>query len=408
MKVRKKLFEKDALQKSIKMDEVSREYKRIDDIITNKIKRPLSITSEYFPFADTLKNSLRFLATDNIGLKSNDNSILDKINQIENLESRFRDANEVRQFMHERQAALRDQLSRLGMVKELKQLNKQVYYYSAQIKEYKLLFKDPRKREQKALELITQTPQFKKFFQEHSELAALFPVPANAGTPLALQGLQTRATIQNIMQQRLQSVGPNAQQYLQQGIQQAQAAMSQLKDKINSLGGMSNDEEIADFKPNTQKTKSFARRLEYGTNLQNSGANRFLPATSDIGISIGYKLNDRSIIGIGASGKIGWGSDIRRINITGQGASLRSFLDWKLKGKFFVSGGYEQNYFQSFKNLSILKNFDSWQSSALLGLSKKYAVGKRLKGEVKLYYDFLYKTHVPASQPVLFRVGYGF
>jgi hypothetical protein len=53
-----------------------------------------------------------------------------------------------------------------------------------------------------------------------------------------------------------------------------------------------------------------------------------------LGLSVGYKLNDKSIIGIGASYKIGWGSSWKNISITNQGVGLRSFIDWQLKGAF--------------------------------------------------------------------------
>jgi hypothetical protein len=59
-------------------------------------------------------------------------------------------------------------------------------------------------------------------------------------------------------------------------------------------------------------------------------------AIADMGLSLGYKLNDKSIIGVGASYKMGYGS-IQKIRITHEGVGLRSFIDWKLKKNFFSS-----------------------------------------------------------------------
>ncbi len=56
---------------------------------------------------------------------------------------------------------------------------------------------------------------------------------------------------------------------------------------------------MPDFKPNNQKIKSFLKRLEYTTDVQFSKTNSLLPNTANIGLGIGYKLNDKSIIGIG-------------------------------------------------------------------------------------------------------------
>jgi hypothetical protein len=84
--------------------------------------------------------------------------------------------------------------------------------------------------------------------------------------------------------------------------------MNQLKDKILKFGSGSSDAAMPEgFKPNNQKNKNFLQRLEYGANIQSQKATNFFPVTSDLGLSVGYKLNDKSIIGIGASYKIGLG-----------------------------------------------------------------------------------------------------
>ncbi len=64
-----------------------------------------------------------------------------------------------------------------------------------------------------------------------------------------------------------------------------------------------------------------------------------MPSRSDLGLSLGFKLNKKSIIGIGSSYKMGWGRDIRHISLTHQGASIRSFIDFQLIKSFYLSGG---------------------------------------------------------------------
>lgn len=408
--LRRKLAKVDSLAASQLFDGVKEKYASLRKGLNNTEKE-LAGVKEYWPKLDTLKTSLNFLSLNQLSqLKDNTqlNQLGSAIKNIDKLETKLQSAEAIRTYIKERKEILKTQLEKFGMVKELTKYNKQAYYYSQQINEYKSILQDPRKREQKALELITKTQAFQKFFSEHSELAALFPTPANYGTPQAIQGLQTRASVQALIQQQMQAGGPGGQAMLQQGIQQAQSEMNKLKDKINQLGGMGSKTEIPDFKPNTQKTKSFWSRLEYGTNMQNTRSNMFLPTTSDLGLSIGYRLGQKSSIGLGASYKLGWGRDIRHLTLTHEGIGLRSYLDWKLKGSIYVSGGYEQNYRQRFENLNQLKQIDYWQQSGLLGVSKKYTIGKKWKGDFKLLYDFMYKTHTPETQPVLFRFGYGF
>ena len=175
---------------------------------------------------------------------------------------------------------------------------------------------------------------------------------------------------------------------------------------MNSLGnGESLD--MPGFAPNPQKTKTFFKRLEPGFNLQSNRANGLFPVTSDIGLSIGYKLSPKAIIGLGLTYKIGWGKDIQHINITHQGMGLRSFVDVRIKWGFWLTGGAEWNYLSQFQNMLILKNLPAWQQSALFGLQKKQQIGK-YKMTAALLYDALWHQHIPAGQQFKFRVGYLF
>lgn len=64
---------------------------------------------------------------------------------------------------------------------------------------------------------------------------------------------------------------------------------------------------MPDFTPNTQKTKSFWKRIELGSNFQSQKSNYDFPVTSDVAFTAGYRLSDRATIGVGVSGKMGWG-----------------------------------------------------------------------------------------------------
>jgi hypothetical protein len=263
--------------------------------------------------------------------------------------------------------------------------------------------------------LLSETSLFQQFMSKYSELAALFPMPDNYGTPQALAGLQTRMQVQQVIQTQLAGAGPNAQQVLQQNLQAAQQQLNTLKDKINKLGGGGDgdmDMDMPSFKPNNQKTKSFLQRLEVGTNLQSTKSNYFFPTTTDMGLSIGYKLSDKSTIGIGGSYKVGWGKDIRNIVITSQGAALRSFLDVKIKGSFYVSGGYEYNYQPAIVATSngVDQKDLGWTQSGLVGISKVVSMKTKFfkKTKVQLLWDFLSQQQEPKTQAIKFRVGYSF
>jgi len=59
-------------------------------------------------------------------------------------------------------------------------------------------------------------------------------------------------------------------------MQNAHAELNKLKDKLLKGGGTS-DTELPDFKPNTQKTKTFLQRVEYGFNMQFGKNNGWMP-----------------------------------------------------------------------------------------------------------------------------------
>lgn len=423
-KLHEKLSATDSLKaKALFTEDIQDRYKDLQSNLTNKadkLKRfPLK---EYIPGIDSIQTSLNFLT-------KNTNFPTDKIEQIKevseklkSLQAELQKANDIQAFIREREAQLKDQLLNSGLAKQLKGINKNVYYYQQQLSEYKELLNDKQKLKQKLLETVRTLPAFQKFWQKNSYLAALFPAPDNAGTAEALAGLQTRANVQSVIAQRVGAAASSnssdpQQQYFQGQVDAAQAQLNQLKDKINkfSNGGGSSDMTMPDFSPNNEKTKSFLKRLEYGMNIQSEKGRYSLPAMSDIALTLGYKLSDNKRMGIGASYKVGWG-DIKHIHVTSEGVGLRSYVDIKMptvaKGKIlggiWFSGGFEYNYLSSFKTIQELHhNVDVWQRSALLGLSKKYKVGKK-EGNMQLLYDFLHDRQTPPGTALKFRLGYTF
>ncbi len=372
---------------------------------------------QYIPQVDSLATSLKFLEANPQFLKEAEavrGKLKEAMGKMEALKGQLRKAEDVKQFLKERKQYLKEQLSRFGLAKELKKINKQVYYYSAQVSEYKAALKDPKKAGKKALELLARNGRFREFMRKNSQLASLFRMPGDPNDPASipnLAGLQTRAQVNGLIQQQIAAGGPNAQAQFQQNIQAAQSQLNQLKDKVMKMGGGESGEEMPEgFRPNNQKTKSFFQRLELGTNLQSQRSNGFLPVTSDLGLSLGYKLNDKSLIGIGASYKMGWGQNIQRIRICHQGVGVRSFVDWKLKGSLWISGGFEMNYRSEIRNIDQLKDYSEWQRSGLIGLSRSVPIKSKSfkKTKVMLLWDFLSYEQVPRGQALVFRVGYNF
>lgn len=378
-----------------------------------RLKEPQQFT-HYIPLLDTLKTSFRFLETHKSFLEGGGNNSLffnKHFSKINSLENQFQKAEEIKRFLKQQRNRIRDELQKFGLAKQLKAINKDVYYYGEQIREYKTLLNDKKKVERKAIDLLSKTRLFQDFMKKHSVLASLFRMPPDDPTdPLYLQaltGLQTRVQVNQLIQQQISAGGPGALQQVQNNIRQAQDELLQLKDKMINKG-FSSDDDIPDFKPNQQKTKSFLRRLEIGTNMQSQRNDAFFPVTSDIGLSLGYKLHDKGIIGIGGSYKIGWRTGFRHISVSSQGVGLRSFIDYQLKNTFWISGGFEMNYRSAFRQIEQLRGLNAWQQSGLVGISKKLAVNTKFfkSTKVQVLYDILSHQQIPKTPPVVFRVGY--
>ncbi|MBN8879882.1 MAG: hypothetical protein J0I32_20225 [Sphingobacteriales bacterium] len=411
-KLKRKLARKDSAAATAVFGDAKQRYDQLQQKLAGAEK-----LKQYIPSLDTLSSSLKFLEQNPQLMalaKDGPAKLKEAMSKVNGLQSRFQQAEEIKKFIRERKQYLKEQLGKLGVAKELKQLNKQVYYYSVQVNEYKQLLNDHKKAEQKAIELLSQTKLFKDFMRNNSQLASLFRLPgssaSNATGAASLAGLQTRAQVNNLVQQQIAAGGPNAQAQFSQNMQQAQSQLNELKNKLNKFGNSGGEDlDMPDgFKPNGQRTKSFFRRIELGANIQSQQSNGYFPVTSDIALTAGYKLNDNSMIGVGASYKMGWGENIRNIKITHQGIGLRSFIEWKLKGSFWLAGGYELNYRSGFQRIAELRDRSGWQESGLIGLSKVVDLRSKIlkKTKVQLLWDFLSYRQVPKPAAILFRIGY--
>ena len=379
----------------------------------------LQYQQQYDQYRDNLTTGLKYIEEQKEMLES---SVIKKVaatrKKMQELDS-VEDRNAaIQQFIKERKKQLvTTAFQVLGKNKYLSKMNKEVFYYAETLKNYKEIFRDEKKAEQTAKTILNKIPAFQKFLQKNSMLAQLFGQPGDEASAVNLAGLQTRASVQSLIQGRIGAGGAGAQQLVNQNIQAAQSELSKLKDKLlnSTLGGgdkVAGDIPEFDFVPKMERTKNFMQRLQFGTNIQMGKSNSLMPATMELALTVGYSINSKSVAGIGAGYKLGMGS-IDNIRFSNQGVNFRSFIDWKLKKQFFISGGWEMNYLSALPEVNPLleaPNSSNLQQSALIGLTKKISIKTKWFKETKLQllYDFLSRQHVPVSQPVLFRVGYNF
>ena len=373
--------------------------------------------SKYIPGIDSMRTSLNFMIQNGASIPGLPVGKLQQLQvlseRLKVLQAKLQSADEAEAYIRQREQQLKDQLMQYGLGKKLLRLNKEAYYYQQELTQYKDIFHNQQKLQETILSIARRIPAFQAFWQKYSILAQLFPTPANLGTTAALDGLQTNAMITTLIQQKLgsgaaASVETNAgspipQQYLDNARGQIEVA----KDKASNAGATNSNTIVPDFKPDQQHGKSLWQRLAYGFNMQTHAATGYLPAITDIGLQLGLKVSDKIQIGIGGSYKVGAGT-LKCMRLSNEGVSTRSYVDIRTKGSIWITGAWEDNYMQSFKSLQDLhRNVSVWQRSALLGLTKKFKVGKR-EGNMQLLYDFMAGQVLPRSSPLNFRVGYTF
>lgn len=381
--------------------------------LANKIAESKNPTNkknlkEYIPQLDSINTALSFLKLNNTSTSIGANIPLSQAQAaVQQFQQKLQVANEIKSMLKERKAFLNTLLAKYDVGKYLKAINKDVVYYQQQLAEYKSIIASPKKMERKMMGLLSNYEPFKKFMQKNSQLASMFSVPSNYGTQANLAGLQTIASVQTLLQNRLGGNAGNANQLFTQNLQQAQNVLNQARQTITKLLPKQGEAiAMPDYGTNKQKTKTFMQRLEYGINIQTQRNSRWLPSTMDIAGNIGYKLNDKSVVGVGINYKLGWGEPIKNIQFSHQGIGIKSYVDIKWKKGIWISGGYEQNYFRAFKQLPI-NNITEWQTSGLLGLTKKMKMGKKTQ-QIQLLWDFMSYQQVPRTDAIKFRMGYLF
>jgi hypothetical protein len=418
--LKKKLYQNDAASaKSLFVNDPEQQYAAMAQKLQKDSTKLSKITGvQYMPYMDSLQGSLSFLKNNPQLLGTSKiipGDIQNSLGQLQQLQSKMQDAEQIRQFIQQRKDQINRYLSQYthlpaGVSGIYSDYNKQLYYYTQQVQEYKEMLNDPDKMFKTVLQLLDKLPAFTGFMKSNSFLSGLFDIPADYGSSQSMLGLQTRDQVMSGIQSQLSSGGPGAMAAFNQNMQSAQQQLQQIKDKLSSLGAGGENVDNSRFKPNNQKTKSLFRRLEYGSNMQTVNGSSYFPTTTDLGLSVGYKLNNKTTIGVGASYKMGWGNSISHIHINGQGAGLRSFLDIQMKGNIFAAGGFEYNYQRPNDLSNVIGHLKNWQQSGLIGVSKIIPMNTKFfkKTKIQFLWDFLSYRQIPRAQPIKFRIGYNF
>ena len=127
----KRLATNDSLQARLERDAIRNKYRTLEE----KLRDPSFVTSPdirlYISRLDSLNSVFKFLDQNDITA-----NLKEALSKIETLNDKFQQAQKIKDFIRERREVLQREFERLGLVKQLKQFNKEFYYYGEQIKEY--------------------------------------------------------------------------------------------------------------------------------------------------------------------------------------------------------------------------------------------------------------------------------
>ncbi len=385
------------------------QYQRLQNRLAAGGSAVASSASTYIGRIDSLQTALRFLNGSAVsGLPTAKLQELEGLSQqLEQVQAKWTQAAAVQQFVQQREQFLQQQLSRYNVNNLLGSVNQKAWYYQQQLAQYKSELNDPEKIGERILGVVRRLPAFQTFWQKNSLLAQLFPLPAGYGTPLALNGLQSRAHLQTLFH-GANGISANPD-YSNQQAEQAESTLDKLKEKVRSVGGTSGsgDMTLPNFTPDGQHGKSLFHRLEYGFTIQNTNRTPWIPATSNFTLTLGYKISDKATVGVGGGFLLGLGNGIQSIHFSSQGASLQAYTNLRLKGGWWAAGSFERTYYQAYDHLVNAPPVSSWQPGLLTGLMRKWPVGKR-SANMQLLYNWLYAQQLPHGQALQFWIGYTF
>jgi len=397
------------------------------------------LSGQYQPVADSLHGALAFLQKNpqvltqggsiNSALPGQATASLSpeiqakiqaSMSQLQALQAKMQDAGQIKAYMQQRKQLIGQYIAQHGnlqglLSKPYASMQSTMYYYSAQVTQFRNELNSPDQLEQKALALLSRLPAFNGFMKTNSQLSSIFTLPGSSSAPQVLAGLQTRSQITAAVKSQVSAAasGGNSNNSSSAGSSQVESAQSQLaayKSKLSQLGGGSSDIDAPNFRPNAEKTKSFLHRFQYGIDFQTTQSTYYFPAMTSLGLNLSYRLGHGNDVGIGAAMRVGWGTGFNHIAVTGQGVALRSFFDIAIKGSFSATGAFEYNYTTPFTEYQQIRQIQYWVKSGLIGVSKSVSMKSRVLKQTKLslLWDVLSYEAVPRTTPLVFRVGYNF
>ena len=376
------------------------------DQLLSRIKNPVidaGFAREYLPRMDSLLTSSAFLKS----ITGNEN--LDILTEkLKGLQGTYFEAADIQKQISARLNNFVEHYKGKIPLKDVQKIKEISQIAKAQVQEFKNLIENPVPKVERLIDLAVQQQSFEGFFAQNAELSKLFKSPSlSMGGNKPDPGLQTVAQLEKQIEDRLGTSGKSLLAKQQQNGQQAISGVQ--TDMLNTILG-ANGNSAGEPQINTESVKPDSKRLSFSTDIRSQRSNGWLPAYSEIGLNLGYRLSQRFIGGFGVSGRVGWGKGFSDFKVSMEGVGIRSFVDYKIKGGFYATGGFEAIYDPLPDLQSRVTTFSQWQKNGLIGLKKGFRIKNGfIKGaSMKLMWNYLSYSQKGVVPPFDFRIGYDF
>jgi hypothetical protein len=376
------------------------------DQMLSRIRNPVAeagFAREYLPKMDSLLTSSALLRS------ITGNESLDVLTEkLKGLQGAYFEAADIQKQISERLNGFIERYKGKIPLKEVQKIKQISQTAKAQIQEFKNLIENPSPKVERLIDLAVQQQSFEGFFAQHAELSRLFKSPSlSVGGNKPDPGLQTVAQLEKQIQDKFGNSGKSLLAKQQQNGQQAISGVQ--IDMLNTILGASG-KSASEPQINTESVKPASKRFSFSTDIRSQRSNGWLPAYSEIGLNIGYRLSQNFIGGIGVSGRVGWGKGFSEFKVSMEGVGIRSFVDYKIKGGFYATGGFEAIYDPLPDLQSRVTTFSQWQKNGLIGLKKGFRIKNGfIKGaSMKLMWNYLSYSQRGVVPPFDFRIGYDF
>jgi len=186
-------------------------------------------------------------------------------------------------------------------------------------------------------------------------------------------------------------------------VQALQKSMALLKNKYSSL--LNSNDLSTGVKANSLKGRPFREHWVLGGNFNIVNVSPFM---IDLSPTVGYRLNKKLQIGVGAIYRASFVDSVKLINslpATNSGYSI--FVNYNLAMNFFAYAEWERTSTIVKGNSTDPKPSRQWVNSLLIGVGRQFGISKYVKGSVMLLWNPLHVNgKTPYNSDFVIKTGF--